>query len=234
MIRDKKILLVDDDPAIRNMLEVILRKEQFQNIYKAMTGADAIRISQEIEPDMIVLDIMLPDMDGYEVCRNIRLTSMAPILFLSAKSDEVDKLVSYAMGGDDYITKPFSPKELVARITAVLKRQEFYHMMGKKESNNQFSFGAFTIDFDKKLLLQGETEVPLTAKEYAILEYLVRNRNITVSRDKLVENVWDSDYDGFDNTVMVHIRHLREKVEADPSNPIYIRTVKGRGYVFSI
>lgn len=234
MIRDKKILLVDDDPAISNMLEVILRKEQFQNIYKAMTGADAIRISQEIEPDMIVLDIMLPDMDGYEVCRNIRLTSMAPILFLSAKSDEVDKLVSYAMGGDDYITKPFSPKELVARITAVLKRQEFYHTMGKKESNNQFSFGAFTIDFDKKLLLQGEAEVPLTAKEYAILEYLVRNRNITVSRDRLVENVWDSDYDGFDNTVMVHIRHLREKVEADPSNPIYIRTVKGRGYVFNI
>lgn len=230
MIWDKKILLVDDDPAIINMLEVVLKKEQYKKIYKAMTGRDAIRLSGEVQPDLIILDIMLPDIDGYEVCKTIRTNSMVPILFLSAKSDEVDKLVSYAMGGDDYIMKPFSPKELVARITATLKRQEYYNQQGKSE--NTYNFGEFCLHFDKKQLQKDAGSIPLTAKEYAILEYLVLNRNITISKDKLVENVWDSDYEGFDNTVMVHIRHLREKIEKDPSQPVFIKTVKGRGYVF--
>lgn len=230
MIWDKKILLVDDEPAIINMLEVVLKKEQYKKIYKAMTGKDAIKLSSEIQPDLVILDIMLPDIDGYEVCKTIRTYSMVPILFLSAKSDEVDKLVSYAMGGDDYIMKPFSPKELVARINATLKRQEYYNQQGKTE--NTYNFGDFCLHLDKKQLQKDDVSIPLTAKEYAILEYLVLNRNITISKDKLVENVWDSDYEGFDNTVMVHIRHLREKIEEDPSQPVFIKTVKGRGYVF--
>ena len=230
MILNKKILLVDDDKSIINMLDVILRKEQFSKIYKAETGENAIKCVKEVQPDLVILDIMLPDMDGYEVCKQIRLDSMVPILFLSAKSDEVDKLVSYAMGGDDHIAKPFSPKELVARIKAILKRQEYYSSANSIE--NSYLFGEFCLHFDKKKLQKRSEEVPLTAKEYAILEYLILNRNITISKEKLVENIWDCDYDGFDNTVMVHIRHLREKMEEDPSHPRYIKTVKGRGYVF--
>lgn len=230
MIQEKKILLVDDDKSIINMLEVLLKKEQFSRIFKAETGDEAIKKAREINPDVIVLDIMLPDMDGYEVCKQIRMDSMVPILFLSAKSDEVDKLVSYAMGGDDYVTKPFSPKELIARIKAILKRQEYYSRAASGE--NSFVFDDFCLHYDKKQLQKNGIEVPLTAKEYAVLEYLVINRNITISKDKLVENVWDCDYEGFDNTVMVHIRHLREKMELDPSTPRYIKTVKGRGYVF--
>lgn len=230
MIQDKKILLVDDDTSILHMLDVILRKEQFVHIYQAENGQTAIKMAKELQPDIILLDIMLPDMDGYEVCRQIRIESMTPILFLSAKSEETDKLISYAMGGDDHIAKPFSPKELVARIKAMLKRQEYYRSANKIEHNH--SFGGFCLDFDKKQLQKNGKEVLLTAKEYAILEYLVLNRNITISKEKLVENIWDCDYEGFDNTVMVHIRHLREKIEEEPSSPKYIKTVKGRGYMF--
>lgn len=230
MIQQKKILLVDDDCSILNLLEVVLRKEQFDKIYKAATGEEAVEKARQVQPDLILLDIMLPDMDGYEVCKKIRMDSMVPILFLSAKSDEVDKLVSYAMGGDDYITKPFSPKELAARIKAILKRQEYYAQVLSKE--NTYRFADFCLDFDRKQLQKNGAEVSLTAKEYAILEYLVFNRGITISKEKLVENVWDSSYEGFDNTVMVHIRHLREKIEAEPSHPVYLKTVKGRGYVF--
>lgn len=230
MIWDKKILLVDDDPAIINMLEIILKKEQFKNVYKAMTGRDAIKLQEQLQPNLIVLDVMLPDMDGYEVCKTVRGKSMVPILFLSAKTEELDKLVSYAMGGDEYITKPFSTKELVAKITAILKRQEYYENSQKNEK--PYHFGEYSLHWDTRILKKEDKVVPLTAKEYAVLEYLVLNENITISKEKLVENVWGCEYDGYDNTVMVHIRHLREKIEADPSSPQYIKNIKGRGYVF--
>ena len=230
MIWDKKILLVDDDPAIINMLEIILKKELFKNVYKAMNGHDASQMQEKIRPDLIVLDVMLPDIDGYEVCKEIRITSMVPILFLSAKTDEVDKLVSYAMGGDEYITKPFSTKELVARIKAILKRQEFYE--NPKTGDRIYCFGEYVLHWDTRILKKAGEVVSLTAKEYAVLEYLIMNENITISKEKLVEKVWGCEYDGYDNTVMVHIRHLREKIEADPSSPRYIKNIKGRGYVF--
>lgn len=230
MIWEKKILLVDDDPAIINMLEIILKKEQFKNVYKAMNGRDAIQMQEQLQPDLVVLDVMLPDMDGYEVCKSIRGKSMVPILFLSAKMDELDKLVSYAMGGDEYMTKPFSTKELVAKIKAILKRQEYYESSQKNEKI--YRFGEYSLYWDTRILKKADEVVSLTAKEYAVLEYLVLNENITISKEKLVENVWGCEYDGYDNTVMVHIRHLREKIEADPSSPRYIKNIKGRGYVF--
>ncbi len=230
MIWDKRILLVDDDPAIINMLEIILKKEQFKNIYKAMNGRDAIQMQEQLQPNLIVLDIMLPDIDGYEVCKNVRGKSMVPILFLSAKTEELDKLVSYAMGGDEYITKPFSTKELVAKITAILKRQEYYENPQKNE--NLYHFGEYSLYWDTKVLKKADEIVPLTAKEYAVLEYLVLNENVTISKEKLVENVWGCEYDGYDNTVMVHIHHLREKIEDNPSQPRFIKNIKGRGYVF--
>lgn len=225
-----KILLVDDDTSILNMLEVILKKENFKNIYKASSGFEAIRISKDIEPDIIVLDIMLPDIDGYEVCRKIRDFSMVPILFLSAKGEETDKLISFAMGGDDYITKPFSPKELIARIYAILKRISYYEKIKNKKNN--YIFGEYKLDFEKKELYKNSCLVDLTLKEYLLLCFIIQNAGITVSKEQIVESVWGEEYDGFDNTVMVHIRHLREKIEKEPSKPQYIKTIKGRGYRF--
>ena len=239
---NKKILLVDDDESISSLIETVLNKEGYSKVFKAFSGKEAIQSIDGIGPDLIVLDVMLPDFDGYEICRKIRERSMVPIIFLSersmvpiiflsARSDESDKLISYAMGGDEYITKPFSPKELLAKITAMLKRQSYYDDKGAND--NRYSFGSFVLDFEKKLLFKDGKEVILTAKEYSLLEYLIINRNITLSKDKLLSSVWNMDYQGYDNTVMVHIHNLREKIEEDPSDPRFIRTVKGRGYIFA-
>ena len=227
---NKKILLVDDDESIISLIETVLNKEGYSKVFKAGSGKEALQSIDGIRPDLIVLDVMLPDFDGYEICRKIRERSMVPIIFLSARSDESDKLISYAMGGDEYITKPFSPKELLAKITAMLKRQSYYDDKGANDK--RYSFGSFVLDFEKKLLFKDGKEVILTAKEYSLLEYLIINRNITLSKDKLLSSVWNMDYQGYDNTVMVHIHNLREKIEEDPSDPRFIRTVKGRGYMF--
>jgi DNA-binding response OmpR family regulator len=162
----------------------------------------------------------------------IRDASMVPIIFLSARSDEYDRLLSYAFGGDEYMTKPFSPRELLARMNSIFNRQQYYE---DKMTNTprQYSFGAFVIDMDKKLLLKDGVEVSLTAKKYRLLEYLITNRHLTLSKEQILENVWDSDYEGYDNSVMVHIRHLREKIEENPSAPVFLKTVRGRGYIFA-
>ena len=228
---NKKILLVDDDESISSLIETVLNKEGYSKVFKAFSGKEAIQSIDGIGPDLIVLDVMLPDFDGYEICRKIRERSMVPIIFLSARSDESDKLISYAMGGDEYITKPFSPKELLAKITAMLKRQSYYDDKGAND--NRYSFGSFVLDFEKKLLFKDGKEVILTTKDYLLLEYMIITRNITLSKDKLLSSVWNMDYQGYDNTVMVHIHNLREKIEEDPSEPRYIRTVKGRGYIFA-
>ena len=227
----KKILIVDDDKSLLNMIKVIANKEGYYNVYTVSSGYEAIEVAKRIKLDLIILDIMLPDIDGYEVCRNIRLESMVPIIFLSAKSDEIDKLLSYAMGGDEYIEKTFSPRELLAKIKAVLIRQQYYE--NKMNKDNTYMFGKYILDMNKRMLLCENKEVLLTAKEYLLLEYLVVNRGITISKERILEKIWDVDYDGYDNTIMVHIRHLREKIEEEPSNPIYIKTVKGRGYMFN-
>lgn len=229
---DKKILLADDDPGIRLMLETVLRKEGYTNIITASCGEEAIEQERSGKPDLVVLDIMLPDIDGFEVCKQIRTTSMVPILFLSARADEVDKLLSYALGGDEYITKPFSPRELIAKISAMLIRQRYYE--NAAATGKKILFGRFVLDLDKRILLEDDRPVDLTAKEYLLLEYLATNKNITVSKEQITENVWDIYSFGSDNTLMVHIRHLREKIEDDPSDPKFIKTVKGRGYVFEL
>nr|WP_330387880.1 response regulator transcription factor [Anaerobium acetethylicum] len=229
----KKILLVDDEMAIKNLLEVVLRKEQFTDILKASTGLEAVEICRNEDPDIIILDIMLPDIDGFEVCRRIREFSIAPVLFLSAKSEEVDKLVSFAIGGDDYITKPFSPKEVVAHVKAMIRRISYYEGKCSKKENG-IRFGKYMLDFDKQELFKNQSPVQLTAKEYLLLSYLIENRNITISKEQIVQQVWGNAYEGYDNTVMVHVRHLREKIEEDPSNPAFLKTIKGRGYRFEL
>ena len=228
----KKILIVDDDASIINMMNVMLQKEQFQEIYQAMSASDAIEKAKEIQPDLIILDIMLPDSDGYEVCKEIREFSMAPVIFLSAKNEETDKLVSFAVGGDEYLTKPFSPKELVARIRVALRRQIYYERGNQESEKKEYYFGSgFCLNLETKTLKLDGEEVMLRPKEYDLLEYMIRNHDITLTKELLAQKVWGSNY-RYDNTVMVHIRHLREKIEDDPTNPRFIKTVKGRGYYF--
>lgn len=235
-IYSKKILLIDDDTSIINMMNVVLKKEQFQKIYQAKNASNAIEKARKIQPDLIVLDIMLPDSDGYEVCKEIRKFSMAPIIFLSAKNEETDRLVSFAVGGDEYLAKPFSPKELVARIQVALRRQAYYENVNqeKKKEKKDYHFGSgFCLNLENKILERDGEEILLRPKEYELLEYMVKNQDITLTKEMLVQEIWESDYNGYDNTVMVHIRHLREKIENDPANPCFIKTVKGRGYYFN-
>lgn len=228
---DKKILLIDDEKDITDLIEDILLKEGFKNIKKAYCGIDGITICKDEKPDVVVLDIMLPDVDGIEVCKRIREFSYCPILFLSAKNSDVDKIVGLSMGGDDYITKPFSPREIAFRIKAQLRRQQYEGIKEVNESRNEtIRIGDITIDTLYSQVYRNETEVKLTAKEYKLLLYLAENKNRIVNKERLCEVVWGEDYIGYDNTISVHVRHLREKLEKNPSKPEIIITVIGLGY----
>jgi two-component system, OmpR family, response regulator VicR len=226
---EKKILLIDDEKDITDLIEDILLKEGFKNIRKAYCGIDGITICMDEKPDVVVLDIMLPDVDGIEVCKRIREFSYCPILFLSAKNSDVDKIVGLSMGGDDYITKPFSPREIAFRIKAQIRRQKYDGL--KEESKNEtIKFGNITIDKSHSQVYREDIEVNLTAKEYKLLLYLAENSNKIVNKERLCEVVWGEDYLGYDNTISVHVRHLREKLEENPSKPEIIVTVIGLGY----
>jgi two-component system, OmpR family, response regulator VicR len=228
---DKKILLIDDEEDITDLIEDILLKEGFKNIRKAHCGLDGIKICESEKPDIVVLDIMLPDIDGIEVCKRIRQFSYCPILFLSAKNSDIDKIVGLSMGGDDYITKPFSPREIAFRIKAQLRRQQYDGIKEVSSSENEnINIGNITIDKLHSQVYKDGAEVKLTAKEYKLLLYLAENSNKIVNKERLCEVVWGEDYFGYDNTISVHIRHLREKLEQNPSKPEIIVTVIGLGY----
>jgi two-component system response regulator VicR len=226
-VNEHKIMLVDDEPDILDLLEKALNIEGFHNITKIDNGIFAVIACKEIQPDIIILDVMLPDIDGYEVCKQIRNFSYCPILFLSAKNDELDKILGLAVGGDDYVTKPFSPKEIVYRVKAQLRRVEY-----KQAPIQEFSIkiGELMIDIDGCRVMKNDKEIGLTAREFEILRYLAENLGRVISRERLYEIVWGEDSFGCDNTMMVHIRHLREKLEENPATPKYIITMKGLGY----
>lgn len=228
-LKNKKILLVDDEVDILNLLETVLTKESFTNIYKATCGLEAIEIAKEIKPDLIVLDIMLPDMDGFQVCRQLREITYVPIIFLSARDEDVDKLLGLGIGGDDYITKPFSPREVAFRIKAHFRRSEYLTLQNQIQEK-EITFGDIVINKEKGEVKKKEKTIPLTAKEYSLLLYLAENANKILSKNKIMERVWGYGYEGYDNTLMVHISHLRQKLEDDPANPKYIITIKGLGY----
>jgi two-component system response regulator VicR len=228
---DKKVLLIDDEKDITDLIEDVLLKEGFKNIRKAHCGLDGITICKNEKPDVIVLDIMLPDIDGIEVCKRIRQFSYCPILFLSAKNSDIDKIVGLSMGGDDYVTKPFSPREIAFRIKAQLRRQQYASIKEVSDSKNEvIKLGSITIDRVHSQVYREDVEVKLTAKEYQLLLYLAENPNKIVNKERLCEVVWGEDYMGYDNTISVHIRHLREKLEENPSKPGIIVTVIGLGY----
>lgn len=222
-----KIMLVDDEPDILDLLEKALNLEGFSNITKIDNGSCAVRKCREIQPDILILDIMLPDLDGYEVCKQIREFSHCPVLFLSSKNDELDKILGLAVGGDDYVTKPFSPREIAYRVKAQLRRAEYSQA---PIQDSPLKIGELTIDTQGCRVLKNDREIGLTAREFEILRYLAENQGRVISRERLYEAIWGEDSFGCDNTMMVHIRHLREKLEGDPAAPQYIITMKGLGY----
>lgn len=226
-MNEYKIMIVDDEPDILNLLEKALMIEGFYNILKIDNGNEAVNVCREKNPDVIILDVMLPDIDGYEVCKQIRQFSHCPILFLSSKNDELDKILGLAVGGDDYVTKPFSTKEVAFRVKAQLRRAEYRK---KPEQPHVISIGELLIDSDGCRVTKCGKDLELTAREFEILSYLAQNIGRVISRERLYETIWGEDSFGCDNTIMVHIRHLREKLENDPANPTYIITMKGLGY----
>jgi two-component system OmpR family response regulator/two-component system alkaline phosphatase synthesis response regulator PhoP len=220
------ILVVDDEEPIQELLKFNLEKEGYQ-VVTAYDGAEALSAVEEKRPDLVVLDIMLPGVNGLEVCKELRLNSKfrdLPVIMLTAKGEEIDKVLGLEIGADDYITKPFSPRELLARIRARLRR------MKPAENENEISQGDLRIDLNRfRVSVRGE-DVELTHKEFELLRVLAAYPGKVYSRDELLERVWGYEYAGDTRTVDVHVRHLRQKVEKDPSNPEYIETLRGIGY----
>ncbi|MBC2578445.1 response regulator transcription factor [Peptostreptococcus russellii] len=231
---EKGILIVDDEVELLDLIEISLRKEGFKNIYRAERGKKAIEIIDKENIELAVLDVMLPDMEGYDICRYIRLKSNMPVIFLSAKGDEEDRIIGLATGADDYVSKPFSIKELILRIKIKLKRviefEETIATTDKESLSDVLEVGDFTIDKLKMEVKKKEQNIELKAKEYKMFLYMAENKNQIISKERFCNEVWGEDFFGFDNTITVHIRRLREKIEEDPSNPKYIKTVKGLGY----
>ncbi|PYI52159.1 response regulator transcription factor [Paenibacillus flagellatus] len=230
-MRREKILIVDDETEIGELICLYLAKEGYQTI-TALDGYGAIDMVEKQKPDLIILDIQLPDLDGFEVCLELRKKTKAPIIFLSCKSDDLDKILGLGVGGDDYITKPFSPGEMVARVKAHLRRSR---MLVEPSSDGQepLRYGELAIEprsFTVKL--RGEP-VPLSAKEYQLLLLLAQHPNRVFSLDQLFTQVWESPSIGDPRTVMVHISNIRKKIEPDPAQPTYIVTVRGGGYKFN-
>ena len=226
---DSKILLVDDEKDIADLVEEVLRQDSFENIKKVYTGMDAVQVCREYQPDVVVLDIMLPDIDGIEVCRQIREFSFCSILFLSSKNDDIDKILGLSCGGDDYITKPFSPREIVYRIKAQLRRQQYQSVMAT-DPKGLLTVGGLALDRESSRIYKNEKEIDLTGREFLLLSYLMENADKIISKERLYEQVWGEYSSICDNTIMVHIRHIREKIEDTPSTPKQLITIKGLGY----
>nr|WP_287155547.1 response regulator transcription factor [Candidatus Solincola tengchongensis] len=220
------VLVVDDEPNIVELARLYLEKEGFR-VAEARSGEEALRLFEELHPTLMVLDIMIPEPDGWEVCRRIRSRSTLPIIMLTAREDEVDKVVGLELGADDYLTKPFSPRELVARVKAVLRRTSL-----SGEPRDVLHVDDLVIDSSRRKVFQREREVELTPREFDLLYTLALNRGIVLSREKLLERVWGYDYYGDTRTVDVHIRHIRDKLGDNPQEPRYLETVWGVGYKF--
>ncbi len=221
-----KVLIVEDDRSLITVLKYNLAKEGY-SVATAGDGAQAIETARSFKPDVIILDVMLPTMSGFEVCRILRHEMTTPILMLTARGDETDKVVGLELGADDYLTKPFSMRELLARIRAALRRAE---MRTTAPAEDRFVAGELDIDISRHIATRGGKVLTLTPKEFDLLAFLVKNRGLVFSRQVLLEKVWGYDYAGDTRTVDVHVRWLREKIEADPGKPAFLVTVRGTGY----
>lgn len=229
----KKILIVDDEKNIVDILKFNLQKEGFDTI-EAFDGEQAVEMALQGMPDLILLDVMLPKMDGFTVCRKLRQTLSTPILMLTAKEEEVDKVLGLELGADDYITKPFSQRELMARVKANIRRQSIEENGGKNSNGgNMIRCGGVLIDVDRYEVKRDDLSVELTLREFELVKFLAMHPGQIFSRENLLEKVWGYEYYGDVRTVDVTIRRVREKLEKEPSNCEYIMTKRGVGYYFN-
>jgi DNA-binding response OmpR family regulator len=234
----RTILVVEDEAIIRDTIVYNLRADGY-DVLTAGDGASALDIAQRNHLDLVLLDLMLPVMDGLEVCRQLRRrseTSSVPILMLTARAEETDKVVGLELGADDYVTKPFSWRELRARVRALLRRTEpradSMAAPSQQEEARVLLADDLRVDLDRREVTIGERQIELPARLFDLLVYLLRHRGTVLTRDRLLEHVWGYDFAGDTRTVDVHIRWLREKLEADPANPVLVQTVRGVGYRF--
>jgi two-component system response regulator VicR len=225
-----KILVVDDEASIVNIISYNLKKEGY-DVITASDGEQALDIALNENPDLILLDIMMPKMDGYEVCRKVRKSSEVPIIMLTARADEVDKVIGLEMGADDYVTKPFGNRELIARVKANLRRTVKENTEAKE--GNKKTFGEITIDFDRYEVKKNGEVINLTLREFELLKFIATQKTKIFTREVLLEQVWGYEYYGDVRAVDVTIRRLREKIEDDPGKPKYIVTKRGLGYYFN-
>ena len=227
-----KILVVDDEASIVTMLAYNLKKEGY-DVVTAEDGEVALEKFESEKPDLLLLDIMMPKMDGYEVCRKIREKSNVPIIMLTARADEVDKVVGLEMGADDYVTKPFGNRELIARVKANLRRSDIAPVTNNEKDGNNQVYGDLNIDFDRYEVTKRGEVINLTLREFELLTFLAAQTPTIFTRENLLEKVWGYEYFGDVRAVDVTIRRLREKIEDDPSKPKYIVTKRGVGYYFN-
>jgi two-component system response regulator VanR len=226
---EANILIVDDETDIADLIQVYLNNEGFQ-VYKFNNGAEALECIHTMKLDLAILDVMLPDIDGFTICRRIRESHNYPVIMLTAKDTEIDKISGLSLGADDYITKPFRPLELVARVKAQLRRYTRYNTQNEAPEENVIAFSGLFIERSTHTCLLNEKPLSLTPTEFSILWLLCSNRGRVVSSEQLFYQVWGEKYYSNNNTVMVHIRHLREKMNDSSDNPKYIKTVWGVGY----
>jgi two-component system response regulator RegX3 len=222
-----KILVVEDEASFSDALSYVLGKEGFE-VVVADTGDGAVASFDKFGADLVLLDLMLPGLSGTEVCKQLRSRSNVPIIMLTAKDTEVDKVVGLELGADDYVTKPYSKAELVARIRAVMRRQ------GEviETADVVLNAGPVQIDIERHQVKINNSSVALPLKEFELLEYLIRNSGRVLTRAQLIDRVWGSDYFGDTKTLDVHVKRLRAKIEQDPANPVFIQTIRGLGYKF--
>lgn len=219
----RRLLVIEDEPSLVAALRYSLQKEGFR-VDSATDGLDGLEKARSLRPDLLILDLMLPGLDGIEVCRRLRTSSNVPILMLTARADEVDKVVGLEVGADDYLTKPFGMRELVARVRALLRRAP------EPAGDEPLAVGSLTLDPRGRTVRRNGQQVELKPREFELLRFLASHPGQAFTRDQLIERVWGHDFPGDERTVDVHVRWLREKLEADPSRPAHLLTVRGVGY----
>ena len=227
VIAEQKVLVVEDEPMVAEVVERYLRRDGYE-VQTVATGPAALDEFSRFRPDLVVLDLMLPGLDGREVCRRIRARSQTPVIMLTARGEEIDKLVGLELGADDYVTKPFSPRELAARVKAVLRRTA----RALDNETETLQFDRLRVDATTRTVEDARGPVQLTAREFDLLYYLTSHPSHVFTRSQLMDAVWDYEFAGDASTVTVHMRRLRAKIEADPSRPRHLKTVWGVGYKF--
>ncbi len=223
------ILVVDDDKEIVKAIEIYLTKEGY-NILKAYDGKEALKVMKENEIHLVILDIMMPNKDGIETLAEIRKTKTIPVIMLSAKSEDYDKIEGLNTGADDYVTKPFNPLELIARVNSCIRRYVNFGNLNSQEQNKVLKTGGLELYDETKQVIADGKEIKLTATEYNILKFLLENKGKVYSISQIYENVWNEESYGAENIIAVHIRHIREKIEINPKEPKYLKVIWGIGY----